>query len=69
MCSSDLNLLASEVSRKSGFGEFSLFSFTPLGIGVWLLGSLILVITADRLPDRGTDKDDLLADLEHALAL
>jgi len=60
---SSVNLLASEVSRKSGFGEFSLFSFTPLGIGVWLLGSLILVITADRLPDRGTDKDDLLADL------
>jgi di/tricarboxylate transporter len=60
---SSVNLLASEVSKKSGFGEFSLFSFTPLGIGVWLLGTLVLVITANRLPDRGSDKDDLLADL------
>ena len=60
---SSVNLLASEVSKKSGFGEFSLFSFTPLGIGVWLLGTLVLVITANRLPDRGSDKDDLVADL------
>ena len=60
---SSVNLLASEVSKKSGFGEFSLFSFTPLGIGVWVLGSLMLVLTANNLPDRGTDKDDLLADL------
>ena len=60
---SSVNLLASEVSKKSGFGEFSLFSFTPLGIGVWLLGTLVLVITANRLPDRGSDKEDLVADL------
>jgi len=60
---SSVNLLASDVSKKAGFGEFSLFSFTPLGIGVWLLGTLVLVITANRLPDRGSDKDDLLAEL------
>ena len=61
---SSVNLLASEVSNKLGYGAFGLFSFTPIGIGVWLVGGLVMVLLADRfLPDRGTDDDDLIASL------
>lgn len=61
---SSVNLLASEVSSKLGYGAFGLFGFTPIGIGVWLVGGLMMVLLADRfLPDRGTNDDDLSADL------
>ncbi len=58
------NLLASDVSRKLGFGSIDLFDFTAIGIPIWLLGSLYLIWASDRfLPDRGADSDDLLSDL------
>ena len=61
---SSVNLLASEVSSRLGYGSFGLFSFTPIGLGVWLLGGSLMVLLADRfLPDRGRDDDDLIADL------
>ena len=61
---SSVNLLASEVSSKLGYGAFGLFSFTPIGLGVWLVGGAVMVLLADRfLPDRGTDDDDLIASL------
>ena len=61
---SSVNLLASEVSSKMGYGGFGLFSFTTIGIGVWLVGGAAMVLLADRfLPDRGTDDDDLIAGL------
>ncbi|QPN63421.1 SLC13 family permease [Synechococcus sp. CBW1004] len=61
---SSVNLLASEVSSKLGYGAFGLFAFTPIGIGVWLVGGLMMVLLADRfLPDRGSNEEDLLADL------
>ena len=61
---SSVNLLASEVSSKLGYGAFGLFSFTPIGIGVWLVGGLVMLLVADRLlPDRGSNDDDLMADL------
>ena len=61
---SSVNLLASEVSSKLGYGSFGLFSFTPIGIGIWLVGGVLMVLLADRfLPDRGTDDDDLIASL------
>ncbi len=57
---SSVNLLASEVSAKLGYGAFSLFSFSGIGVGVWLVGSLVMVLLSDRsLPDRGRDDDDL----------
>jgi di/tricarboxylate transporter len=59
---SSVNLLASEVSSKLGYGAFGLFSFTPIGIGIWLVGGVVMVLLADRfLPDRGTDDEDLIA--------
>jgi di/tricarboxylate transporter len=61
---SSVNLLAGEVSDKLGYGGFELFSFTGIGLGVWLAGSLVLVLLADRLlPDRGRDEDELIASL------
>ncbi len=59
------NLLASDVSRQLGFGSLDLFSFTAIGIPVWLLGSLYMLWASDRLlPDRGLDGNDLLGGLE-----
>ena len=61
---SSVNLLASEVSSKLGYGAFGLFGFTAIGIGVWLVGGLMMVLLSDRfLPDRGSNDEDLSADL------
>lgn len=61
---SSVNLLASEVSSKLGYGAFGLFSFTPIGIGVWLVGGSLMVLLADRfLPNRVDFDDDLASDL------
>ena len=61
---SSVNLLASEVSSKLGYGAFGLFGFTGIGIGVWLVGGLVMVLLADRsLPDRGSNDDDLTSSL------
>lgn len=58
---SSVNLLASEVSNKLGYGEFDLFSFTGIGLGVWLVGGTMMVLLADRLlPNRGVDDNDLM---------
>ncbi len=58
------NLLASEVSKKLGFGAIDLFDFTAIGIPLWLLGGLYLIWASDRLlPDRGLSSNDLLSDL------
>ncbi|MCT0247639.1 SLC13 family permease [Synechococcus sp. CS-205] len=58
---SSVNLLASEVSNKLGYGEFGLFSFTGIGLGVWLVGGTMMVLLADRLlPNRGVDDNDLM---------
>ena len=61
---SSVNLLASEVSSKLGYGGFGLFSFSAIGIGVWLVGGVVMLLLSDRfLPDRGSDDDDLIASL------
>jgi len=61
---SSVNLLASEVSSKLGYGAFGLFSFTPIGIGVWLVGGCVMVLLADRfLPNRVDLDEDLVSDL------
>ncbi len=55
------NLLASDVSRQLGYGSIELFSFTAIGIPVWLLGGLYMLLVTDRLlPDRGKGDQDLL---------
>jgi di/tricarboxylate transporter len=57
------NLLASEVSAKLGYGEFQLFSFTAVGIPVWLLGSAYLLLASRWLPQRGHDLDAAFLEL------
>ncbi|AFY27536.1 SLC13 family permease [Cyanobium gracile] len=58
------NLLASDVSRQLGYGSLELFSFTAIGIPVWLLGGLYMLTVSDRLlPDRGKGDEDLLGGL------
>ncbi|MDJ0798458.1 MAG: SLC13 family permease [Calothrix sp. MO_167.B12] len=43
------NVLASGLSEKLGYGAFSLFQFTPLGIITFILGLSYLAIVAPRL--------------------
>ena len=58
------NLLASDISRQLGFGSLELFSFTAIGIPVWLLGGAYMLWASDHLlPDRGLDDGDLLGSL------
>lgn len=55
------NLLASDVSRQLGYGSLELFSFTAIGIPIWLIGSAYVLFFSERmLPDRGLEGDDLL---------
>jgi di/tricarboxylate transporter len=47
------NVLASGLSQQLGYGEFSLFQFTPLGIITFLVGLAYLSLIAPRLlPNR-----------------
>ena len=47
------NILASGIAKDLGYGEFSLFQFTKLGIVTFLIGLLYLVFVAPRLlPNR-----------------
>jgi di/tricarboxylate transporter len=47
------NVLASGISKKLGYGEFSLFQFTGLGVITFLVGLLYLAFVAPKLlPDR-----------------
>ncbi|QVL52129.1 MAG: SLC13 family permease [Cyanobium sp. M30B3] len=57
------NLLASEVSAQLGYGEFQLFSFSAVGIPVWLLGSAYLLLASRWLPQRGHDLDAAFLEL------
>ncbi|MBW4531420.1 MAG: SLC13 family permease [Aphanothece saxicola GSE-SYN-MK-01-06B] len=58
------NLLASDVSRQLGYGSLDLFSFTAIGIPVWLIGSVYIFFFSERLlPDRGSSDDDMLVSL------
>jgi di/tricarboxylate transporter len=58
------NLLASDVSRQLGYGSLELFSFTAIGIPVWLIGSAYVLLFSERmLPDRGLEGNDLLGSM------
>lgn len=57
------NLLASDVSAGLGYGGFQLFSFTAIGIPVWLIGCLYLLLASRWLPDRGLNASGTLTEL------
>ena len=57
---SSVNLLASDVSRQLGYGALDLFSFTAIGVPVWLAGSAYMLLAPGALlPDRNAPDDQL----------
>ncbi len=57
---SSVNLLASDVSQQLGYGALDLFSFTAIGIPVWLAGSAYMLLAPRLLlPDRSPPLDQL----------
>lgn len=57
---SSVNLLASDVSQQLGYGALDLFSFTSIGIPVWLAGATYMLLAPRTLlPDRRGAEDQL----------
>ena len=57
---SSVNLLASDVSQQLGYGSLGLFSFSSIGIPVWLAGAAYLLLAPRALlPDRSAPDDQL----------
>ena len=57
---SSVNLLASDVSQQLGYGSLDLFSFSAIGVPVWLAGaSYMLLAPRALLPDRNVPDDQL----------
>ncbi|MBC1190053.1 SLC13 family permease [Microcystis aeruginosa CS-558/01A06] len=57
------NILASGISAKLGYGQFSLFQFTALGVVTFLAGLIYLAIFAPKLlPDRKSSTGEFLDD-------
>lgn len=55
------NILASGISAKLGYGEFSLFQFTALGVVTFLAGLIYLTIFAPKLlPNRKSSSGEFL---------
>ena len=51
---SSVNLLVSDISAQLGYGSFELFTFTSIGIPIWLIGTAYLLLAPQiLLPDRG----------------
>ena len=57
---SSVNLLASDISQQLGYGSLDLFSFSAIGVPVWLAGaSYMLLAPRTLLPDRNVPDDQL----------
>ncbi len=51
---SSVNLLVSDISEQLGYGSFDLFTFTAIGVPIWLIGTLYMLLAPQSLlPDRG----------------
>ena len=58
---SSVNLLVSDISEQLGYGSLDLFSFTAIGVPIWLVGtSYMLLAPKEFLPDRGRDDNQLV---------
>ncbi len=56
---SSVNLLVSDISEQLGYGSLELFSFTAIGIPIWLVGTAYLLLAPQALlPDRGRENHD-----------
>ncbi len=57
---SSVNLLASDISQQLGYGALDLFSFTAIGVPVWLVGSAYMLLAPGvLLPNRSAPDDQL----------
>ncbi len=57
---SSVNLLVSDISDQLGYGSFELFTFTAIGIPIWIAGTAyMLLVPQGLLPDRGSDSNEL----------
>ena len=60
------NILASILARNAGYGAFSMFEFSAIGIIIFLIGTVYLIFVAPALlPDAGTDEAQSLSDQAH----
>ena len=59
---SSVNLLASDISHQLGLGTLELFSFTAIGIPVWLAGSAYMLVASGLLPNRSDTSERLRTD-------
>ena len=51
---SSVNLLVSDISAQLGYGSFDLFTFTAIGVPIWLFGTAYMLLAPQSLlPDRG----------------
>ncbi len=56
---SSVNLLVSDISEQLGYGSLDLFSFTSIGIPIWLIGTTYLLLAPQALlPDRGRKNNE-----------
>ncbi len=56
---SSVNLLVSDISDQLGYGSLELFSFTSIGIPIWLIGTAYLLLAPQSLlPDRGRKNNE-----------
>ncbi|WP_269622160.1 SLC13 family permease [Prochlorococcus marinus] len=56
---SSVNLLVSDISAQLGYGSLELFSFTAIGVPIWLIGTSYLLLAPDwLLPDRGRESTE-----------
>ncbi len=56
---SSVNLLVSDISAQLGYGSLELFSFTAIGVPIWIIGTIYLFLAPQKLlPDRGKVNND-----------
>ncbi len=56
---SSVNLLVSDISEQLGYGSLELFSFTSIGVPIWLIGTAYLLLAPPALlPDRGINDNE-----------
>ena len=58
---SSVNLLASDVSQQLGYGALDLFSFTAIGVPVWLAGATYMLLAPRALLPGSQVHDDHLS--------
>ncbi len=62
---SSVNLLVSDISEQLGYGSLELFSFTAIGVPIWLVGTFYMLLAPKGLlPDRGRNDNQLVGSID-----